>query len=176
MRGRKALAALLIVLATVAADQATKHLARARLEGKPAVVLLNGMLVLRYVENEGAFLSLGARLPRPARMAAFIAFPLIVLAWMAVSLLRRRGIGWGMLAGFSLIIGGGAGNLFDRLVHAGRVGDFLAVGTSGLRTGIFNLADLAVMTGCLVLLLAPSGSRTAPSGGSRPSDVPPPAL
>ena len=172
-RGRKALAALLIVVATAAADQVSKYLARAGLDGKPAVVLVNGMLVLHYVENEGAFLSLGAQLPRAARMAAFIAFPVLILAWLVVSVLRRQGIGWGMLCGFSLLIGGGSGNLADRVFHAGRVGDFLMVGTGGLRTGIFNLADTAVMAGCLVLLLAPSRARGKPAGSS-PTDPPSP--
>jgi len=155
----KAIAAFLIVLAAAGADQGTKHLARVRLEGRPPVAVGDGLVVLRYVENEGAFLSLGAGLPRPVRMAAFIAFPLIVLAWMIASLVRRRGIGWGTLTGFSLIIGGGAGNLIDRLFHDGRVGDFMMVRIAGLHTGIFNLADVAVMAGCFVLLLAPSRGR-----------------
>ena len=162
-RRRKALVALLIVLAVAGWDQGTKHLARARLDGRPPVALAGGTLVLRYVENDGAFLSLGARLPRPARMAAFIAFPLIVLAWMIASLLRRQGVGWGTLTGFALIIGGGTGNLIDRLFHDGRVGDFLMMGIAGLRTGIFNFADMAVMAGCIVLLLAPSRGRTPPA-------------
>jgi len=92
-------------------------------------------------------------------MVAFVAFPLIVLAWMIVFLLRKQGIGWGMLTGFSLIVGGGAGNLFDRLFHGGRVGDFLMAGIGAIHTGIFNFADLAVMAGCVVLVLAPSRAR-----------------
>jgi len=156
----KALVALLIMLAAAGADQVTKHVARARLQGRPPVAVMDRTVMLNYVENEGAFLSLGAQLPRPARTAAFIAFPLVVLAWMIASLLRRRGIGWGTLAGFALIIGGGAGNLIDRLFHGGRVGDFMMVSVAGLRTGIFNLADMAVMAGCLVLLLAPTRGRT----------------
>ncbi|HET6452091.1 MAG TPA: signal peptidase II [Spirochaetia bacterium] len=170
----KALVAVLIVLAAMGWDQASKHVARARLEGKPPAVVAHGVLTLVYAENEGAFLSLGARLPRPARTVAFIAFPLVVLAWMIVSLTRRQGLGWGMLAGFSLIVGGGSGNLIDRLFHGGRVGDFLMVGIGGLHTGIFNFADMAVMAGCIVLLLAPSRGRAPrapadPAPGSSPA-------
>jgi len=120
------------------------------------VSLLDRFVVLRYVENEGAFLSLGAGLSRPARTAAFIAFPVVVLACMIVVLARRRAVGWGTLVGLSLVVGGGAGNLVDRLLRDGRVGDFIMVGVGGLRTGIFNFADVAVLAGCLALLATPS--------------------
>jgi signal peptidase II len=160
----KALVGVLLVLAVVGLDQGTKRLARVRLEGRPPVALAGGWVTLRYVENEGAFLSLGSRLPREARMAAFILFPLVVLGAMAASLVRRRGLlGWGTLAGFALIVGGGAGNLIDRLFRDGRVGDFLLLGRGALHTGVFNVADLAVLAGCAVLLLAPA--RAGPARG-----------
>ncbi len=159
-RRLKALVGLLIILAAGGWDQASKSLARTHLEGQPPVAVVDRLLVLQYVENEGAFLSLGAQLPRPARMAAFIAFPVIILGWMIVFLVRRQGIGWGTLVGFSLIVGGGAGNLIDRLFHDGRVGDFIMAGFRGIHTGIFNFADLAVMAGCVVLILAPTRPRS----------------
>lgn len=176
-RRLKAIVALLVILAAAGWDQAAKHLARTYLEGRPPVLVVDRMLVLRYVENEGAFLSLGARLPRAARTVVFIAFPLIVLAWMVGFLLRKRGVGWGMLTGFALVVGGGAGNLFDRLFHDGRVGDFLMLGLGGIHTGIFNFADVAVMAGCVVLLLAPSAEkgRSAPTAPPPPSAAEPPA-
>jgi len=161
-RALKALCALLIVVAAAAVDQGTKAAARKELSGKPPVFLVERIMVLRYVENEGAFLSLGAGLPRTVRTVTFIAFPLIVLGCMVVYLLRKRGIGWGTLAGFSLIVGGGVGNLIDRLFRDGRVGDFIMIGVGGLRTGIFNFADLTVLAGCIVLLFSPSVKRPRP--------------
>jgi len=158
-RALKAAAAVLIILASAGLDQGAKSLARARLQGSPPVAVVGGLVSLRWVENEGAFLSLGARFPRPVRMVAFIAFPLIVLGFMIGTLLRRRGVGWGTLAGLSLIAGGGAGNLIDRIFRDGRVGDFILLGIGRLHTGIFNLADLAVLAGCVVLLFAPPRGR-----------------
>jgi len=151
----KAVTALLLVCAAVGCDQATKQAARTWFSGKPAVTLVERFLVLRYAENEGAFLSLGAGFPRPVRTVIFIAFPLVVLLCMIAYLLRRRGVGWGNLVGFSLIVGGGAGNLIDRLFRDGRVTDFLMIGIGGLHTGIFNFADLTVLAGCIVLLFSP---------------------
>ena len=62
-------------------------------------------------------------------------------------LLRMGAIPWGTLVGLSLIVGGGAGNLVDRLLRQGRVGDFIMVGVGTVRTGIFNCADMAVLAG-----------------------------
>jgi signal peptidase II len=161
-RAVKVAAAMIIVLAAAGLDQATKHAARAGLEGNPEVVLVDRVLVLRYVENEGAFLSLGAGLPRPIRTVTFIAFPLVVLGCMIAFLLKRGAIGWGTLAGFALIAGGGAGNLIDRLLRNGRVGDFIMVGIGSIRTGIFNCADLTVLAGCIMLLASPGKKRLRP--------------
>jgi signal peptidase II len=159
-RSLKAVVGFLLVLAAVGLDQATKHAARSDLSGKPPVFLVDRVLVLRYVENEGAFLSLGARLSRPVRTVTFIAFPLVVLGCMVVYILRNGEITWNTLAGFSLIVGGGVGNLIDRMMRDGRVGDFIMIGVGGIRTGIFNFADLAVLAGCIALLFSPGRRKT----------------
>jgi lipoprotein signal peptidase len=52
----------------------------------------------------------------------------------------------------SLFVAGGIGNLMDRIFHGGSVADFLNVGVGPLRTGIFNIADVAIMGGVLVLI------------------------
>jgi signal peptidase II len=160
---------VLIVLATVTCDQLAKSAARQRLEGSGSVTLAGGVVELRYVENSGAFLSLGSSMPRPLRMAAFIAFPMIVLAGMIVYIARRRKTAWTVIAGLSFIVGGGCGNLIDRLLHDGRVSDFIIIGFGPLHTGIFNLADFFVLAGCVLLLLTPKNKPP------RPGAVPPTA-
>ena len=74
---------------------------------------------------------------------------LLALAGAAV---RFRWRGW-LLIGTGLVLAGGASNWMDRLVR-GSVVDFLNVGVGPLRTGIFNVADMAIMLGLTVLLLA----------------------
>ena len=59
-----------------------------------------------------------------------------------------------MAFAFALIAGGGLGNLYDRLTNTGRVVDFLMVGMGSLRTGIFNVADLAITFGVGLFVLA----------------------
>jgi len=67
---------------------------------------------------------------------------------------------------FSLMIGGGAGNLIDRIFNHGAVIDFVNLGVGNLRTGVFNAADVEILAGIALLLLQgflltkPSASRT----------------
>jgi signal peptidase II len=127
--------------------------------------VVDSVLVLQYAENEGAFLGLGSRLPPAARTGILVALPLAALAAIVVSMLRARTLSWLLLTGLSLIAGGGLGNLLDRLLRGGRVSDFLNLGIGNLRTGIFNIADLAVLVGCVLLLLSP-GDRPRRAAGS----------
>jgi signal peptidase II len=48
--------------------------------------------------------------------------------------------------------GGGLGNLIDRMMNDGRVVDFVSLGVGSLRTGIMNVADVAVFAGAMLLL------------------------
>jgi signal peptidase II len=57
------------------------------------------------------------------------------------------------IVAFALLIAGGMGNLMDRLMYDGYVVDFINVGLGPLRTGIFNVADIAVTLGLLILML-----------------------
>jgi len=146
---------VLLVMVNIGCDQATKTIARARLADKGTVSVVDSFFVLRYVENPGAFLSLGVGLPRPLRSLAFIAFPLVALALMTAYILRAKNREWMTLVAFAFIVGGGLGNLIDRLFRDGRVSDFMNFGIGQLRTGILNFADLSIVLGCLLLLVSP---------------------
>jgi signal peptidase II len=146
---------VLLVMANIGCDQATKTIARARLVDKGTVFVVDSFFVLRYVENPGAFLSLGVGLPRPLRALAFIAFPLLALVIMTAYIMRAKNREWMTLAAFAFIVGGGIGNLIDRLFRDGRVSDFMNLGIGQYRIGIFNFADLSIMIGCVLLLVSP---------------------
>jgi signal peptidase II len=125
------------------------------------------VLRLQLAANTGAFLSLGASLSEKLRYAIFTAGPAALLTGLlGVALLARRLDPWRIIA-LALIAGGGVSNLLDRVIDAGRVTDFLNVGIGSLRTGIFNVADMAISAGAILLML---GSR-----GRRPGDIPPTA-
>jgi signal peptidase II len=151
----KGLLIVLLVLLNIGCDQATKQIARAQLAHRGTVAVVDDVLVLRYVVNEGGFLSFGERLPAPVRTIVFIAFPVLVLGIMLVYFFREKQAPWTALIGFAFVAGGGFGNLIDRIFQGGRVSDFINVGIGNFRSGIFNMADLAVMIGCLLLLVTP---------------------
>jgi signal peptidase II len=144
LRGRAAAAAL----AVVAADQATKALALARLSDG-GLALLGPWLRLVLVHNTGAAFGLLGGGDRPlAAVGALAAAGL----WWASGRAARPAVAWAL----GLVLGGAVGNLLDRLVrHA--VVDFVAVGP----WPVFNLADAAVTVGVVwlawELVRAPAG-------------------
>jgi signal peptidase II len=146
---------LLVLAMAVGCDQATKRLARQSLADAPPLSYLDDSLRLEYAENAGGFLSLGAELPGRVRFFLFVPLVAVILAGSLA--LAQRSTSALQLWGLSLLAGGGAGNLIDRIAHDGRVVDFINLGLGSLRTGVFNLADVAVTTG--VVLLALSGLR-----------------
>ena len=155
----------LLLLSCVGCDQAAKVLARDALAERPPSSLLHGVVQLQYVENPGAFLSLGAGLPHPIRFLLFVVGAGAVLeAGLAFAVRSNRLNRW-QKAAVLLAVGGGIGNLIDRVTH-GAVVDFVSLGIGPLRTGIFNLADVAITIGLVLLLVGWSG--TKPELSSQP--------
>ncbi|MEQ1875542.1 MAG: signal peptidase II [Bdellovibrionia bacterium] len=142
---------LMIVFSTIGCDQATKIVARDTLRAIGSLSYLNNTIRLQYTENPGAFLSLGAELPPHYRFAIFT-----ILAGIFLSILGYRAFygraGIPAILGLALMLGGGVGNLIDRFAR-GQVIDFMNIGVGGIRTGIFNIADVAVVAGLLLIAL-----------------------
>ena len=168
MRRRAWLFALIVVL--LVCDQATKVLARARLRDRAPRDY--GIVTLVYAENAGAFLSLGEGLPRMARRVVFDGLVTAGIAIAAWFLLTGRVRGRGDDVALALIVGGGTGNLIDRLRFGGYVTDFLYLHAGRLHTGVFNVADVWITGGVLWLMLAWLVTRT-PSHPARSPSPPP---
>jgi signal peptidase II len=105
---------------------------------------------LEYAENSGGFLSLGANLPPAVRTAIFKIVTGLILVGTLIAAFKLGLTGW-PLVGLSLAWAGGASNWVDRIAR-GAVVDFLNVGFGALRTGIFNVADVAIMLGACILV------------------------
>jgi signal peptidase II len=129
--------------AVLAADQVTKAIVRATLDLGEAVPAV-GPFSIHHVRNSGI---LGGHLQGTAVPIAVASAA--ALAALVVYVLRRRNPGILSVVGFGLLLGGGLGNLVDRL-RLGYVTDFVDRGQGGA----FNLADLAVTLGLVVLLVA----------------------
>src|SRR5262249_46307125 len=129
----------------------TKRVATAELAGRPAQSYLAGTFHLEYAENPGAFLSFGGRLPRQARFALLVGAVSITLAALAYFALSQKWSGFALM-GASLTFAGGLSNVVDRFAR-GTVVDFMSVGVGRWTTGIFNVADIAIMCGCILILI-----------------------
>ena len=136
----------------VALDQLTKIAAVAWLADAPARTWLGGSFRLQYVENRGAFLSLGASLPDWVRTGVFVVAVMAVLVMISIYILRGKQVASGELWAASLFVSGGLGNLIDRVL-LGYVRDFANIGFGPVRTGVFNVADVAISLGAVVLLI-----------------------
>ncbi len=158
MGRQRALAFVFIMVACIGCDQAAKTVAQGALSGAPAISLLGDVVRFELTSNPGAFLSLGSRLPEAARLAIFVG--LVPVALLALCWLAWRG-GASTLA-LGLVAGGGLGNWIDRLTHEGAVTDFVSLGAGPLRTGIFNLADVFIVAGVLLTIVAMERKRTDP--------------
>jgi signal peptidase II len=139
-------------VATIGCDRATKQAATTMLAGQPDHSYLADTVRLGYVENSGGFLSLGASWPPAFRTMFFTVATGVMLLTLAAVAIRRRRDKWSGL-GFALFLAGGASNWIDRMAR-GSVVDFLNVGVGSLRTGVFNVADVAIMLGAAVFVLA----------------------
>jgi signal peptidase II len=141
----------LLLTATAGCDRVTKHLAMTNLAGMPEQSFLGGTIRLEYHENPGGFLSAGATW-RPEVRA--LVFQLANGALLLGTLILAVRYQWSRLAaaGLMLFVAGGISNLVDRIAM-GRVIDFLNVGIGPFRTGIFNVADVAILAGVALLLL-----------------------
>jgi signal peptidase II len=150
MKFRAWILPLFLLLTTVGCDRITKHLAIVHLSGAPPVSYLHNTIRLQYAENSGAFLSLGSELPDTLRTMILTVGVAILLVLVAILAIHRGWVGV-PLAGAALMWGGGASNLIDRAAR-GHVVDFLNIGVGSLRTGIFNVADVAVLLGALLIV------------------------
>lgn len=157
---KKIITIFLIQLGCVGCDQVTKDMARHNLADVGVLRFWADTLRVQYTENTGGFLSLGATIPDHLRFLVFTGMVGGFLLALMIYVLTAKRLNRASSLALSLILAGGIGNLIDRVCNNGRVVDFLNLGIGPLRTGIFNVADVAITGGILLLVwLSMSRSR-----------------
>jgi signal peptidase II len=147
---------LLLTLALVGCDHATKEAARATLEPAGPVSLVKGVLELCYVQNHDSAFSLTRSLTGPIKPLMLIGLSLVATLAIAATAWRRRTNASRLEQGaVALVAAGAVGNVLDRLRH-GYVVDFIHV----QYWPVFNVADVLICVGAI--LLAWSAARTRP--------------
>ncbi len=138
-----------LIAAAVVADQLTKTAALSLLSQGTAVPVLPG-LNLSLGFNTGASFGMmgGFMAGKPLLMAALtgaLTIAFAVMAFRAQPALER--------AGFALVVGGALGNIIDRL-RQGAVTDFLDFYWRDWHWPTFNVADIAITLGTVLILAA----------------------
>lgn len=143
-----------LVFLSIAFDQISKIWVRNNFESYSEKSIIGDVFTLIKVENTGAFLGMGSELSEIPRVLLLIILPVVVLISITLYTYIDKTLDKLSIIGFSLIIGGGIANIFDRIVF-GSVTDFLYINLGGIfKTGIFNIADLSVTTGMILILIS----------------------
>ncbi len=139
---------LVIVIGSIAFDQVSKIWARNKFEGQGESSYFNDMFRWIFAENEGAFLGWGSELTGIWNILLLKILPIMLILGLFYMTLFSKDLLKNQIVPFSLILGGGLSNLIDRILY-GKVVDFMNVGIGDLRTGIFNIADMVILTGII---------------------------
>ena len=144
---------LALVLLNVSCDQVSKNVVRQTIAKEERIHVIKDSFVLTKVENEGAAWSVGSDLSPLLKIIFLQIIPSLVLVFLLRHILIQTKYKKETVVGFAFIIGGGIGNLFDRIVH-NSVTDFLILDLGLIKTEIFNLADVSIMVGSILVLFS----------------------
>ncbi|HEX4075327.1 MAG TPA: signal peptidase II [Candidatus Acidoferrales bacterium] len=149
---RSAWPLILLALGVLAADQASKFAVDRMMAPGSSHVVIPGMVNLIRTSNPGVAFGLFADSDMPWRAPMLIVFSVAVIGLIAWMLLSGRAGGWPGRTGMTLILGGAAGNVLDRVLHHS-VTDFIDfyMGTHHWYT--FNVADSAIVVGAGLVIL-----------------------
>lgn len=142
-------------------DQLTKCLVVAKIpENTIGASFLNGFLRIIHVRNDAIAFSFGSGFDLPVKIIFFVILPIILMGLMAFVIASRKFESEFKMSHYILlcgILGGGLGNIIDRLFRSLRVVDFIDVKFYGLfgmnRFPTFNIADSAVVCSVILLLI-----------------------
>jgi signal peptidase II len=141
----------LIALCVVVLDRFTKWAVARYIPLHDSITVIPGLFQISHVENRGAAFGLFADSTFPWKIAALVGFSLVALIIVTVLLWKNGHTMNTTTVGLSLILGGAAGNLWDRVVD-GRVVDFLHFYIGSYVWPDFNVADSAIVVGAVLLV------------------------
>ncbi|MEZ4803240.1 MAG: signal peptidase II [Gelidibacter sp.] len=154
MKLSRTVSIILLIVANIALDQISKVIVRAEVAKNEIIPIVGENFILTKVENKGAFLGMGSELGDSSRLIFLLILPIVVLGYVVYYIFKNKTLDRLSIIAFCCIIGGGVANVFDRLVY-GEVTDFFHINLGGVfKTGIFNVADMSVSFGMILLLVA----------------------
>lgn len=143
---------LTLALLVVIADRWTKRLIATHIALYTHIQIIPGFFRLTHTENTGAAFSLFADSPAHWKTAMLIGFSAVAMVIVSILLWKQRQVFTTTSIALALILGGAAGNLWDRIA-SGRVVDFLLFYVKQYQWPVFNLADSSIVVGACLLVL-----------------------
>ena len=143
---------LLLIIFNIAIDQISKVVVRTSIKSREVIELIGDKFILTNVENKGAFLGMGSDMNETLRIIFLLILPTLVLTYLIYYIITNKTLDKLSTIALSCIAGGGIANVFDRIAF-GKVTDFFFIDLGGVfKTGIFNVADMSVTFGMIVLV------------------------
>jgi signal peptidase II len=138
--------------AVFALDRATKWIIESRVSFTDTYRVIPGFFDIVHSQNRGVAFGLFNDAASGWRTIALVLVAAAAVALVSALLWNAGRMERTSFWGFALILGGAAGNVFDRIVW-GRVTDFLEFYIGAYHWPTFNVADTAIVIGCGLLLL-----------------------
>jgi signal peptidase II len=138
--------------AVFALDRLTKWIVEARVSFFDTYKVIPGFFDIVRSQNRGVAFGIFNDSTSPWSAALLIGGALLAVVVIGGLLWKPERLDRRSLWGLALILGGAAGNLFDRIV-SGRVTDFLLLYLGSFQWPTFNVADSAIVVGSGLLLL-----------------------
>jgi signal peptidase II len=151
--------------AVFALDQATKRFIDTHVSDFATYKVIPGLFDIVRSENRGVAFGIFNDSTSEWRTTLLVIVSLVAVVLISAMLWRPERLDRWSLAGFALILGGAAGNVFDRIVW-GHVTDFLLVYIGSYQWPAFNAADSAIVIGSGLLLTDLLRSRRQPANVS----------
>jgi signal peptidase II len=139
----------LLFIFTVTTDQASKLAVDSFFHIHDSRNIIGNFLRLTYIKNPGA--AFGINFGNPKVMLAVTILVTVMLLYMFLSGKLNPGTMIGR-ASMVMILGGAVGNLIDR-IRMGEVIDFIDMGFGRYRWPVYNLADVYVTVGVIILMI-----------------------
>lgn len=154
-----------LAAAVIAFDRITKTAIRAHIDAFAAVNVVPDWLRIIHTENPGAAFGVFGEGNPIVRSILLIGISAVVLMFVVSALFRKNESFAPVLTriGLGLVLGGAAGNLFDRVTR-GSVTDFIEVFHGTWSFPAFNVADSAISVGAVLLLFDLLRTRNKPLG------------
>lgn len=137
----------IITLLSFIIDQVSKALVSTCFSLNESVKLINNFLYLNYINNTGASFSILTNKKYLLIVLSLIAIVIIIryINTFKNTIFNRIGLG--------LLLGGILGNLSDRILF-GYVKDFISLYIFGYSFPVFNIADICIVVGVIILIIS----------------------